>query len=69
MEVKRLDKENIYRKVELQIDYLNKKINGHGGGYCINDETGRVTTDYVGTKNALQIFLINIRLWIIWKWK
>ena len=24
MEVKRLDKENIYRKVELQIDYFNK---------------------------------------------
>lgn len=64
-----MSRKDINRKIELQIDYLNKKIDGHGGGYIINNKTGKVTTDYVGTKNTLQLLLINIKLWMIWKWK
>lgn len=62
-----MSKETILRKIQKQKDYLYKKINGHGGGICIYWDTGRVTTDYVGLKGKFEIFLINIKLWLIWK--
>ena len=62
-----MSKETILRKIQKQKDYLDKKINGHGGCMHINWDTGRVTTDYVGLKGNFEIFLINIKLWLIWK--
>ena len=45
-----MNKKDILRKIKKQEEYLEKKINGHGGSYCTNTNTGRVTTDYVGLK-------------------
>ena len=62
--MKTRDKQHIK---ELQENYLRKKICGHGGCMSYNYLTGRVTTDYIGNKNKLQLFFINLHLWFIWK--
>lgn len=56
------------RKRRLQEEYLEKKINGHGGSYVVlcND---RVKTDYVGSKSKIRLLFINIHLWYIWRFK
>ena len=56
------------RKRTLQEEYLEKKINGHGGSYeC--QSNGRVIATHVGTKNKIQLMFINIHLWYIWRFK
>jgi len=62
-----MKRKDILRKIKKQEEYLEKKINGHGGCYATNTDTGRVTTDYVGLKNKLQLIPIQIKLWLIWK--
>lgn len=62
-----MKRKDILRKVKKQEEYINKKIGGHGGSYITDTTNGRVTTDYVGSKNKLQLILIQVRLWLIWK--
>ena len=62
-----MERKDVLRKIKKQKEYLNKKINGHGGSYCTDRKTGRVTTDYVGLKNKFQLIPIQIHLWLIWK--
>lgn len=62
-----MKRKDILRKIKKQEEYLEKKINGHGGSYCTDTYTGRVTTNYVGLKNKLQLIPIQIHLWLIWK--
>ncbi len=62
-----MKKSNISRIIKKQEIYLEKKVNGHGGSYSIDYNTGKVTTDYVGLKNKLQLIPIQIYLWLIWK--
>ena len=64
-----MKRKDILRKIKLQEEYLDKKINGHGGAWVTDTKTGRVTTDYVGLKNKLQLLPIQIKLWVIWKFK
>lgn len=62
-----MKRKDILRKIKKQEKYLEKKIGGHGGCYCTDTKTGKVTTDYVGLKNKLQLIPIQIHLWLIWK--
>ena len=62
-----MERKDVLRKIKKQEEYLNKKISGHGGSYCTDTKTGRVTTDYVGLKNKFQLIPIQIHLWLIWK--
>ena len=62
-----MKRKDILKKIRKQEEYLKIKIGGHGGGYCIDNNTGRITTDYVGLKNKLQLIPIKIHLWLIWK--
>ncbi len=45
-------------------DWINKKIDGHGGAYSHNDANGRAKITYIGSKNRLQIFAYNLYLFI-----
>ena len=54
-------------KIKKQETYLYKKINGHGGSFFVDYDTGRIIADYIGLKGKLSLFLINIKLWFIWK--
>lgn len=63
------EKNDLSRKIKLQEQYFNKVVDGHGGSCIINYDTGRVTTDYIGSKNKIQLIFINIYLWYIWRFK
>lgn len=58
---------DVKEKIKKQETYLYKKINGHGGSFFIDYDTGRIITDYIGLKGKLSLVLINIKLWLIWK--
>ena len=58
---------DVKEKIKKQETYLYKKINGHGGSFFIDYDTGRIIAGYIGLKGKLSLFLINIKLWLIWK--
>lgn len=62
------DRKERKRKRILQREYIEKKINGHGGAYKGQDN-GRIIATYMGNKNKIQLIFINIHLWFIWRFK
>ena len=51
-------------KEHVDYEWINKKINGHGGVYSFNKTNGIITISYIYGKNNIQLFWYNIILFI-----
>lgn len=45
-------------------DWINKKIDGHGGAFTYNNKYSCAKIDYIGSTSSLRIFYYNIILWL-----
>lgn len=49
-------------KEHVDSEWINKKIDGHGGSFSYNSYEGLVVIRYIGHKSRIQIFVYNVIL-------